>query len=166
MATLIAIPILVGLVVLQSSLVNRFPLLQGVPDLVLLTIIAWALQKRVQTAWQWSIIAGLIVSLSTALPFGVPLLGYLLATGMALALRRRVWQVPVLAMFVVTFLGTLVMHAISIGALRVTGSPLPIIETLNLITLPSLLLNLLLAVPAYAMLGDLAKWLYPEELVV
>jgi hypothetical protein len=34
------------------------------------------------------------------------------------------------------------------------------------ITLPSLILNLLLAIPAYALFTDLAKWLYPEPLEV
>jgi hypothetical protein len=28
------------------------------------------------------------------------------------------------------------------------------------------LLNLLLAIPVYALIGDLANWLYPEELEV
>ena len=66
MAVLIAIPIMGVLAILQSSLVSRLPLLQGTPDLVMLAIIAWALQKRVQTAWQWSIIGGLVVSFYSA----------------------------------------------------------------------------------------------------
>jgi hypothetical protein len=37
-------------------------------------------------------------------------------------------------------------------------------DVLNQITLPSLLLNLLLALPVYVLLGDLAKWVHPEEL--
>jgi len=33
----------------------------------------------------------------------------------------------------------------------------------GLITLPSLLLNLLLAVPLYVVMRDLAHWVYPER---
>ena len=164
MATLIAIPILGGLMILQTSLLSRFPLLEGTSDLVLLAVIAWALQKRVQTAWQWCLIGGLIFSLVSALPVGAALIAYSLVTALALALRRRVWQAPLLAMLVTTFLGTIIMHAISLAAVLISGTNMPLGEVINTITLPSLLLNLLLAIPVYAIINDLAKWLYPEEL--
>jgi len=166
MATLIAIPILSGLMILQSSLVSRIPLLQGTSDLLLLAIIAWALQKRVQTAWQWCIIGGLIFGLVSELPTVVPLIGYGLATGLALYLRRRVWQTPILAMFVTTFFGTMITLGVALIALRLTGDPIPVLEAINLVIFPSLLINLVLGIPVYALIGDLAKWLYPEELEV
>ncbi len=166
MATFIALPILGILLILQSAVVSRIPLLHGTADLLLLAIIAWSLQKRVETAWQWSIIGGLLVTIVSALPLGVALVGYPLAATFALILRQRVWQVPILAMFISTFVGTLLMHTITLVALRLTGTPLPLREALNLITLPSVLLNLLLAIPVYALIGDLANWLYPEELEV
>jgi len=166
MATLIAFPVLIALAILQSAIVSRVPLIQGIPDLLLLAILAWASQKRVETAWQWSIIGGLIVSYVSALPFGVLMIGYLASTGLALLLRRRIWQLPILAMFVITFIGTLITHATSLLALRFVGTSIPIWEALNRITLPSMLLNLLLSVPVYALMGDLANWLYAEELEV
>lgn len=166
MSTLIAIPILTGLMILQSGILSRIPLLHGTPDLLLLFILAWALQKRVQTAWQWSIIAAVIFSLVSALPLGTPLLAYGLATGIALLLRHQMWQVPILAMLVAVLVGTLISHMVSLVALRLVGDPIPIFQALNLITLPSAFLNLVLAFPAYALMGDLAGWLYPEELEV
>jgi rod shape-determining protein MreD len=166
MALLIAIPILGSLAILQSSILSRLLLLQGTADLVMLSIIAWALQKRVQTAWQWSIIGGLAMNITSALPLGVPVIGYAITTGLALILRRRVWQVPILAMFLVTFFGTLVSHGITLFVLRLTGSTINIIEALNLVTLPSILMNLLFAIPVYALINELAGWLYPEEIEV
>lgn len=164
MAVLIAIPILSFLLMIQTAILARIPLLSGTTDLVLLAVIAWALQRRVQTAWQWSIIAGILVSIVSALPLGVALVGYPMAVGLALLLRQRMWQAPILAMYITTFLGTLGFHLLSVVALRVMGNSLPWLDVLNLITLPSVLLNLLLAIPAYALLGDLARWLYPEEI--
>jgi len=164
MALWISIPIFTLLMILQSSLFSRIPLLYGTMDLFLLVLVAWALQKRVQTAWQWSIIAGLIFNLVSALPLGIPLIGYGLSTGVALALRRQVWQLPLLAMFITIFFGTLITHSVSVIALRLAGHPIPVFEAFNLITLPSLLLNLLLAAPAYALMSDLAARLYPEPL--
>ena len=165
-STLLAIPILGSLLILQTAVFSQLPLLRGTTDLVMVAIIAWSLQKSVKTAWQWGIIGGLLVSLSTALPFGLPIIGYLLVVGMALLLRQRVWQVPILAMFVATFLGTLITQALTVFVLQFTGTPLAWLESVNMITLPSMLLNLVVAIPAYALLGDLARWLYPEELVV
>ncbi len=166
MALLIAIPILGSLAILQSSVISRFTLLHGTADLVMLTIIAWALQKRVQTAWQWSIIGGLAMNITSAVPLGVPVISYAVTTGMALVLRRRVWQVPILAMFVVTFIGTLITQGITLFVLRLTGSNIDIMQALNIVTLPSILLNLLFAIPIYALVSELANWLYPEEIEV
>jgi rod shape-determining protein MreD len=166
MATLIAIPILGILLLLQSAIFSRFPLLHGAADPVLLAVIAWALQKRVQTAWQWGIIGGLFVGFVSALPFWVSMVIYPLAVAVALALRRRVWQVPILAMFIATFALTLLTHLITMAVLRLSGASLPLQQTLNVITLPSLILNLLLAIPTFFLLADLAKWVYPEELEV
>lgn len=166
MATLIAIPILGVLLILQTAVFSQIPLIRGTSDLVMVAIIAWALQKSVKTAWQWGIIGGLLVGITTALPYALPVFGYLLVVGMVLLLRQRVWQVPILAMFVATFLGTIIIHALSIVVLLFTGTPLSWLESVNMITLPSLLINLLVALPAYAIFADLARWLYPAELEV
>jgi len=166
MATFIAIPVIGALAILQAGLISRLPLLHGTADLVLLMVVAWALQKRVETAWQWCIIGGLVVNIISAVPFGMPLLGYSLTTALALALHRRIWQVPILAMFLVTFVGTLITQGITILALRITGVPIPVPAALNLVILPSVLLNLLLSVPIYFLAGELAGWLYPEEIKI
>lgn len=166
MSVLIAIPILGILMIFQTTIVSQVQLLHGTADLLLLAVISWALQKRVQTAWHWSIIAGLMVNIASSLPLGVPVLGYGVTTGLALLLRRRVWRVPILALFTITIFGTLIMHSVSLIALSMVGSPIPIGEALNLITMPSLLLNLLLSIPVYALIGDLANWLYPGEIEV
>ena len=162
--TLAAFPILVALLIFQSAVVNRFPLLNGTPDLVLLAITAWALQKRVKNAFPWAIIGALLVGLMSALPFGSVLIGYLLTVAVALVLSKRVWQMPILAMFVTIFMGTFICLMIDFIALRIVGVVLPINIIFNQTILPSLLLNLVLAAPTYVVFGDLAGLLYPMEL--
>lgn len=164
MAVFIALPILTMLVILQVAIFSQVRLLSGSADLVLLALVAWPLQERVETSWQWSMVGGLLVSMATALPFGALLAGYLLTNSLASILKQRVWKVPILAMFILTFLGTLITHGISLGALWLSGTFVPVIASLNLITLPSVLLNLLLAAPVYILVGDLARWLHPREI--
>ncbi len=166
LAILISLPLLSGLVMLQSAVISRIPLLHGTADLVLLTLIAWALQERVSSAWYWSAAGGILAGLATGLPFGILLGSYLAITGTALLLKQRVWQVPVLAMLLTTFLGTVLIHGLSILVVTLNGASLSLIDSLDLVTLPSLLLNLLFAVPVYALIGDLANWLYPKEIEV
>ncbi len=99
MATLIAIPILGLLLILQSAIVSRIALIQGTADLVLLALVAWAVQERVRTAWQWSIVGSLLVSVVSAVPLLAILAGYLLTTLIAVLLRQRIWGVRILGMF-------------------------------------------------------------------
>lgn len=164
MITLLAIPIFGLLAIFQSAIISRMPLLQGTADLVLLVVIAWALQERVRSAWQWALIAGIIMAYVSALNGFIPIGSYLVVTALALFLRQRVWQVPVLAMLAVTFIGSLLVYSLTALYLSITGTPLPIVDTLYLIILPSIILNLLLAIPVYALVKDLSELLYPEEI--
>jgi hypothetical protein len=107
---------------------------------------------------------GGIAALTSAMPFGIFLAGYSLSTSLALILKRRVWKVPFLAMIASVFLGTLIIDIISYITVSLQGVTLKFLEVFNLIVLPSLLLNLLLCVPMYIVVKDMAGWLNPEEL--
>ena len=156
--------LLIFLLILQSSIFNRIPLLQGSPDLILLAVIAWASQKRVQTGWLWGIIGGGLVGFVSVISLPVYLLGYLAAVGFASALRKRMWNVPQLALLISVFGGTIIVNGLTWISLRFSENPISIGESLNLIILPSLLLNLVLAIPFSLVLGDLARLLYPQPL--
>lgn len=161
MRQLISIPILLLAVILQSSIVSRVTLLSGVGDLPLVIIAAWALQEPVDTAWHWALAAGALAGFVSGMPLFVPLAGYILVVLIAQVLQRRVWQAPLLAMFLVSFVGTVFLHILSLGSLRILGIPFQILDVLGLITLPAVLLNLLIAIPVYAVMRDVAGWVYP-----
>ena len=55
------------------------------------------------------------------------------------------------------------MDLFTLIMLNVLGTPLPIGDSLGLIVLPSMLLNLLFAVPVYVMIRDWAQWVSPVE---
>jgi len=149
---------------LQLGVVSRVPLLSGTADLILLLLAAWGLQERVKNAWLWTIIAGIIISIISAMPFYIPLIAYLAVTGISKLFQRRVWQTPILVMFLVTFVGTLCQQVLYILSLQVIGTPISWSESLNLVTLPSLLLNMLLAIPIYAIVNDITGRIYSSGL--
>jgi hypothetical protein len=166
MATLIAIPILSFLTLLQSAVVSRLSLLHGTADLILLVVIAWAFQEPVRNAWQWSLFGGFMVGFVSVIPTILPILTYLFITGVVLLVRRRVWETPILAMFALTLFGSLFNQGVTALVLSIGGRTLPILDTLRLIILPSVILNLILAAPIYAMVKDLAEWVHPEEIKI
>ncbi len=162
MRNVIALPLLGLAVILQSAIVSQFSLLAGYADLLLVILAAWALQEGVTTAFHWAFLTSIMISFASHLPWFIYLFGYCGVVFLALMLQRRVWQAPLLAMFSVTFLGTLFMHLLSFAYLRLSGDNLPLGDALGLITLPSILLNLLLAIPVFGMMRDLARWVFPS----
>jgi len=165
LVSLLGIPIFTLLLMLQLAIVSRLPLLQGTADLLMLFVIGWALHERVKHAWQWALIGGIMVSLVSATPFFAPLAAYLITTGIGRLLQRQVWQTPILAMLLLTVLGTLIYHGITFVALFFNGTTLPVQESISLVTLPSTLLNLIFALPIFVIVNDLAHWVYPVEVI-
>lgn len=163
MRNIIAFPLLGLAVILQSSIVSQVTLLSGYADLLLIVIAAWALQDRVESSWHWAFVTSIMVGFVTRLPWPLVAIGYFAVVYMARLLQRRVWQAPLLAMFSVTFAGTLFVQLITFGYLRFSGALISFSDSLGLVTLPSLLLNMLLAVPVYAFMRDLARWVYPSK---
>jgi rod shape-determining protein MreD len=163
MKNLIGIPILALAFMLQTAVVSRITLLAGAADLVLLILVSWALQEQVQSSWQWAILAGLMAAFVSGLPPYTLLVAYLLAIALARYVIRQIWQTPILALFSVTFFSTLILHSVTYAALWFRGSSLSVGDVLALITLPSVFLNLLLALPVHSLIRDLALWVYPVE---
>jgi rod shape-determining protein MreD len=163
MRNLVAFPMLALAVILQSSIVSQIKLLSGFADLPLIMIAAWALQERVKSAWHWAVLACAMVSFVSKMPWPVLLVGYLAVVFIAQTLQKRVWQAPLLAMFSVTIIGTLIMNLLSFGALQILGTSFSPGEVAGLIVLPGLLLNMLFSIPVYTFIRDLSRWVYPEE---
>ena len=161
MRNLVAVPVILFSVILQSAVISRVYLLSGIADLPLVMLAAWALQEDVDSAWHWAAATGLLVGFISGIPWIVPVLGYLVIVTLAQIFQRRVWQAPLLAMFSITFLGTILMGLLSLAVLGSEGVPLPISDVLGLLILPSVLLNMLLAIPVYAVMRDVARWVYP-----
>jgi cell shape-determining protein MreD len=122
---------------------------------------AWALQENVDSSWHWAIALGILVGFVSALPWYVPVISYLVVVALAQILQKRVWQAPLLAMFSVTFLGTAVLNILTYLVVRIGGVEMPFEDVLGLLVLPGVLLNMLLAIPIYAIMRDLSRWVYP-----
>lgn len=154
---------LVVFYLLQTTIFSQTALISGTADLILLFLAAWSLQEQVKNTWVWTIIAGILISIISAMPFFAPLIGYLGVVGISKVLQRRVWRVPILAMLIVTLVGSFFQHTVYVLALQFIGAPISWRESLDAVMLPSALLNLIFAIPIFAIISDLVSRIYPLE---
>jgi hypothetical protein len=154
---LAAFPMMWLTVVFQMAVVSRLNLLNGTADLMVLVLAAWSLQEDNTATWWWGIIGAGMVAYVSAIPWPVPLLGYVGLAWIAMQLKRRVWQIPILAMLVCTFIGSVLLYGLSIVALQLTGVAVNWNQYITEVALPSVLLNLFLALPVYLVISDLAN---------
>src|SRR4026209_825826 len=125
MRNLVALPVIILAVILQTAIVSRVYLLSGIADLPLVMLAAWALQEDVDSAWHWAAATGLLVGFISGISWIVPFFGYIGIVFLARIFQRRVWQDPLLAMFSITFLGTIVVSLLSIATLSFVGVSFP-----------------------------------------
>ena len=129
----------------------------------MLVIAAWGLQERARGAWIWGALASLLVGMVSGVPWYIYLITYLSVVGLARLLVHRIWQAPLLAMFAVTFIGTLELLMLMFIQRTLFEVSLAFSEAFSQIFLPTILLNLLLAIPIHALVRDLANRLSPEK---
>lgn len=145
----------------QMAVLSRLSVFSGTADIMLVWLAGWSLQKQVDSGTHWALLAAGIMGFVSHVPVVATVLGYLAVNLMAKLFSQRVWQAPLLAMFGVTFLGTFVAHAAAIAVLALAGTALPLGRAISSVTLPSVILNLLLAIPVFYLCRDLASWVYP-----
>lgn len=162
-AYLIPVPVMLILSVLQSTAVSRIVLINGSADLVLLAVAAWGVKGKDYNAYIWALIGGLFMALITEMPLFIPIVSYIFVAFLTQFLVGRIWQSPIVMLIIIVITGTLFQHIVSILYLQTTGINAGFMISLQMITLPSLLLNLFLIFPMYVLISDIRHWIKPEE---
>ena len=147
---------------LQYGVFSRWMILSGSPDLVLLLIIALCLHQKHRRFWILILIIGGVVGFVSALPFFIPMVVYMAVYLASFGLKQRVWQTPLLAMFLLTFGATILVNFLSIAVLFIQRIPFNFSIALVNVVLPSVFLNMFLAIPVHAIMRELSVWLYPQ----
>ena len=148
---------------LQLAIFSQLTLLSGTADILLLILIAWTIHDRSRSSWIWAVIGGGFLSVISAIPAGVPLVVYLIVVGLVRVFSQRTLEIPILGMLIATILGTMIQKLLEMAVLVITGYPMPLGEGFVLVAMPSALLNLFFSLPVYALMTDLARWVFPIE---
>lgn len=166
MGAIAGILVLGGAIMLQTAVFSRLTLLSGVADVIMLLLLAWALQKRVKTrdVVFWTAFAAVFVGFISAVPPLVTVMIYVVIVFVARWVQSRIWQGVLLVYFFSVVLGSFFQQGLTFGVLRyLNGTPLALETSFVYLMLPSLVLNLLFAFPIYLLMKDLADWMYPFE---
>ena len=163
LANFIAIPVMLVLTILQITAVSRIVLINGTADLVLLAVAAWGVRERGKNVFLWAFIGGVLISFTSAMPLFTPIIPYMVIALIARIFQDRLWQAPILSLIIVVFAGTLFQHVFDILLIQLDGINLGFLESVQKVTLPSLLLNIFFLFPVYVLISDIGKWVFPEE---
>ena len=163
MAELLFYPILILLLIIQTVIVRNLPLFNGVADLLLLWLAAWGLIRSGKHVWIGALFSALIVSFVSAVPWYAITASYLIVALLSRFMTRHFWHNPLIALILVVFFSSLAEYTIQYISLVMNGVPLGFVVSLKHVIVPSVFLNLLLAVPMYALVNDMARWVFPVE---
>jgi hypothetical protein len=162
MSELLFYPILVLLLIIQLAIVRYLPLFNGTADILLLWLAAWGLQNKGKHVWIGAIFAAVLLSFASAVPWYAYFVTYLILALMSRLMNRHFWHNPLIALLFVVFFGSLLEYIIQFVVLLVQGISINFLESLKFIIVPSTFLNLLLAIPVYVIVSDMAQWVYPK----
>ncbi|HSN94744.1 MAG TPA: hypothetical protein VLR89_06745 [Anaerolineaceae bacterium] len=142
---------------LQYGIVSQTPLLAGYADIILLVAASWGLHQRTRYFWVVILLMSAMIGAISAEPLLVPVAAYMAVYLAAVWISKRILQSPLLAMFFIVFMGTLFQHLLYMVSLFVSRTAFAWREAIFSILLPSLILNMLLAIPVHSLIQELAR---------
>jgi len=163
MEQLISIPVVVLLTFLQLSLSGKFMILNGFSDLIFIWMVAWINQTKINHSWLWLIMAIAVMGFVSAIPWYATAISYVSVLGIANFIKGRLWQSPLLSFLIVLIIGSLIYYFTGFISLQINGSMIQLRESFNRIILPSVVMNLVFALPIYLISRDMILWLYPNK---
>lgn len=161
--SILSIPVMLILSVLQSAAVSRLNVLSGNADIILLAIVSWGVASKNSSVFIWAISGGLFISIITTMPFFAVLIAYVAIAGITWLIIEKLWQSPILAVLFAMAAGTVVKFVIDMIGLQFLGVNFGLSVGITNVLLPNLILNLFFLFPVYLLISDLSKWIYPDE---
>ncbi|MBP7213646.1 MAG: hypothetical protein KBA03_05380 [Anaerolineaceae bacterium] len=149
---------------LQLSVFSQIKILSGSADILLLYLIVWCMYDRSKQLWLMVfVMAGLVSSIS-ALPAAILMVVYFFVFGVTRLFQKRLTQTPLLGVIVITFVASLLQIVLNLAYLFISGVEFNLNTALFEVALPSLILNMFLAIPMHAIIREIAHYAFPKGL--
>ena len=162
-STFVSIPIMLILSVIQTVAASRVKFVGGSADLILLTIVSWGVSEENRSVFIWALVGGIFISFISAMPAVAVITSYLVIAGITRVFQKGLWQSPILAILLSSFIGTIAKFIIDIIALQFMGIKFTLSTSIRMTLMPNLILNLFILFPVYLIMDDLANWISSKE---
>jgi rod shape-determining protein MreD len=164
MSLLLGTPLMLLAAILQAAIIPRIRVYFGQPDLIVVIVLAWALLDRGQEGLFWGFVGGFILDLFSGVPMGMSSFALLPATFMISLIDVSFYRGNEIVPVVIGGIGALTYHIFYTGGLLIFAHlsfswPL----TFFYVTLPSVLFDTVLILPAIRLLRRLHERLHPVQ---
>lgn len=163
MTRYLGIPLLIVAALLNATVMAELRIGNGGPDLVFMLVVSWALLQDIRDAMYWAVIGGVVQDMFSIAPLGTSALGLVIVAFGADLLFGQISRRNILIPPLVAAVGTVVYHLGMLLALQMTDIDVPFGRSMIYVTLPTLVLNTLLIIPVFRLLGQLQFWLTPRR---
>ncbi len=163
-STLIALPVMALLTILQTTALPYFPIFGVIPSFPFLVAITWGLLRGVQEGMIWAFIAGIFMDLFTAAPAGGLALSYTIAIFAILQIKEVLPENRILIPVGLTAIATVIQWILHTIFLAIFGYNT--VFTLTNTLLPVLLLQSFLILPIYWLFLVIHRAIWPKAVEV
>lgn len=160
----LGLPLLLIGAVLQSTVFSQLRVFGGQPDLVVVIVLAWSTLDSEGEGMAWAFVGGLLLDVLSGAPLGVSSLVLLPVAYVVGLAEAQVYRANVGLLLLLGGAGALAYHVLYVIALRfVGGAAIPWPEGIWYVTLPSVILDVCLIIPAVRLLGRWHDRLHPRR---
>ena len=118
---LIALPLMLVLVVLQTAVWPYFPIFGLEPQLVVLTAVAWGMLRGPEEGAVWALVGGILLDIFSIGPFGLNAVALVIATIATAVVQHGLPTSRLLLPPVLGALGTALFFGLQLGLVSLAG---------------------------------------------
>ena len=164
MTIYLVVPLLTAVAILQATVVPHLGIWGVFPDLPLLVVIGWSLERGKREGVIWGFVAGVALDLLSGAPFGAATLAMLAVGFLAGMSQATVFGAHVALPMLIMLLATIVYDVLFLLVVAVSGQDVMWWGSFARIILPSAVLNALLMPIFFWAMRRLSTWFGREEM--
>jgi cell shape-determining protein MreD len=163
MAILLVSAIFLFAMILQVAIISDIHLIQGTADLLLLIYITWSINKKTKFNIELALIAGMLVSFVTAIPYYIVIPAYIAVFILNRIIILKFFDISILKTAISILISTLGYLGLSYVYLWIIkGTTITIPDAFGMVIVPSMLMNIVFALPVFAVMREVIALIYPE----
>lgn len=163
----IGIPLFLIAALLQATVFPQFRVFDGQPDLLVVIVLAWAIVDQGQEGVVWAFVGGFVLDLFSGAPLGVSSLALVPVAYSINILESQLYRESVLLPIALMAGGSAVYHLLYLILLRfLVGYRVIWSDALLFVSLPSIVIDMILIVPALQVLAVLYDLSHPKRVSI